>query len=94
MFLLVAYDVATTDKAGARRLRRVARACQDYGQRVQNSVFECRLNEQQWVLLRDRLLTEINNREDSLRVYFLDGDTRIEHHGIGQPVNLEAPMIF
>ena len=94
MFLLVAYDVATTDKAGARRLRRVARTCRDYGQRVQNSLFECRVNEQQWVLLRNRLLTEINHREDSLRVYFLDGDTRIEHHGIGQPVNLEAPMIF
>lgn len=94
MFVLVAYDVATVNKAGARRLRRVARACLDYGQRVQNSVFECRLDDRQWVLLRHRLLTEIHRDEDSLRFYFLDGDTRIEHYGAGQPVDLEAPMIF
>lgn len=94
MFLLVAYDVATADKAGARRLRRVARACQDYGQRVQNSVFECRVDDRQWVLLRHRLLTEIRHEEDSLRVYFLDGDTRIEHHGVGEPLDLTTPIIF
>ncbi len=94
MFLLIAYDVATMDKAGARRLRRVAQACKDYGQRVQNSVFECRVNEQQWVLLRHRLLTEINLDEDSLRIYFLDRDTEIEHHGIGQPLDLTDPLII
>ena len=94
MFLLIAYDVATMDRAGARRLRRVAQACKDYGQRVQNSVFECRVNERQWVLLRHRLLTEINRDEDSLRIYFLDGDTEIEHHGVGQPHDLTDPLIF
>lgn len=94
MFILVAYDVATMDKAGTRRLRRVAQACKDYGQRVQNSVFECRVDERQWLLLRHRLLTEIKRDEDSLRFYYLDGDTEIEHHGIGQPVDLAEPLIF
>lgn len=94
MFILVAYDVATTDKIGARRLRRVAQACKDYGQRVQNSVFECRVDERQWLLLRHRLLTEIRRDEDSLRFYFLDGDTKIEHHGVGKPVDLTDPLIF
>ncbi len=94
MLILIAYDVATTDRAGARRLRRVAQACKDYGQRVQNSVFECRVDEKHWVLLRARLLSEIENEEDSLRFYFLDADVVIEHHGIGRPVNLEDPLIF
>ncbi len=94
MFVLVAYDVATIDKAGARRLRRVAQACKDYGQRVQNSVFECRVNEAQWALLKHRLLGEIKREEDSLRFYFMDGDTAIEHHGVGQPIDLTDPLIF
>jgi CRISPR-associated protein Cas2 len=94
MFVLIAYDVATADRAGARRLRRVAQACKDYGQRVQNSVFECRLEERHWVLLRDRLLSEIKLDEDSLRFYFLDADVAIEHHGAKQPVDLAEPLIF
>ena len=94
MFVLIAYDVATINKAGTRRLRRVARACKDYGQRVQNSVFECHVDDRQWVLLRHRLLTEIKRDEDSLRFYFMDNDTQIEHHGIGQPIDLDAPIIF
>lgn len=94
MFILIAYDVATMDKAGARRLRRVAQACKDYGQRVQNSVFECRVDERHWIILRDRLLSAIDRKQDSLRFYFLDADTPIEHHGTKEPVNLESPMIF
>lgn len=94
MFVLITYDVATTDKAGARRLRRVAQACKDYGQRVQNSVFECKLEPQHWALLRGRLLKEINDEEDSLRFYFLEKDAIIEHHGTKQPVDLEAPLIL
>lgn len=94
MFVLIAYDVATTDKAGARRLRRVAQACKDYGQRVQNSIFECRLEERHWVRLRDRLLGEIRLTEDSLRFYFLDADVAIEHHGAKKPVDLAEPLIF
>lgn len=94
MLVLIAYDVSTIDKAGSRRLRRVARACQDYGQRVQNSVFECRVGKKQWIILRERLLQEINTGEDSLRFYFLDGDVCVEHHGTKKPINLEDPLIF
>ena len=94
MFVLITYDVATIDKAGTRRLRRVAQACKDYGQRVQNSVFKCKLEPQHWALLRDRLLQEINEKEDSLRFYFLDVDVIAEYHGTKKPVNLEAPLIL
>jgi CRISPR-associated protein Cas2 len=94
MLVLITYDVATVDKAGARRLRRVAQACKDYGQRVQNSVFECRIEPQHWIVLRDRLLQEVNQSQDSLRFYFLDRDVKIEHHGIKKPVDLEGPLVL
>ncbi len=94
MLILICYDVATVESAGRRRLRRVARALQDYGQRVQNSVFECRVGKTQWTILQDRLLNEINKDEDSLRFYFLDGDVNIKHFGIKKPTNLEEPLIF
>lgn len=94
LFVLVAYDVSTVDKTGARRLRRVAQACKDYGQRVQNSLFECRLDPKHWVLLRSRLLAEIDPKEDSLRFYFLDADLVIEHHGTKRPLDLEEPLIL
>lgn len=94
MLVLIAYDVSTIDKAGRSRLRRVARACQDYGQRVQNSVFECRVEKKQWTILHEKLLSEIKLTEDSLRFYFLDGDTAIEHHGCKEPTDLEKPLIL
>jgi len=94
MLVLITYDVATADRAGTRRLRRIAQACQDYGQRVQNSVFECRLDAKSWVLLRDRLLREMDEGEDSLRFYFLDAGVAIEHHGCKKPIDLEAPLII
>jgi CRISPR-associated protein Cas2 len=94
MFVLIAYDVATANKAGARRLRRVAQACKDYGQRVQNSLFECKLEAKHWVLLRNRLLAEINHEEDSLRFYFLEADVVIEHHGAKRPLDLEEPLVL
>ena len=71
MLVLVSYDVAMQDEKGPRRLRRVAKACQDYGQRVQYSVFECIVDPAQWTVLRERLIKEINPEEDSLRFYFL-----------------------
>ena len=94
MLILICYDVSTIESAGRKRLRRVARALQDYGQRVQNSVFECRVGKTQWTILQDRLLNEINKDEDSLRFYFLDGDVSIEHHGTKKPINLEEPLIL
>jgi CRISPR-associated protein Cas2 len=96
MLILVTYDVSTVEPAGQRRLRRVAQACEDYGVRVQKSVFECQVGQKEWVLLRDRLLREIKVEEDSLRFYFLDEkeSQRIEHHGIGKPIDLMEPLIL
>ena len=96
MLILITYDVATAEKAGRRRLRRVAQACEDYGTRVQKSVFECQVGRAEWVLLRDRLLREIKADEDSLRFYFLDetARSRTEHHGVEKPLDLSEPLIL
>ena len=64
MLILITYDVSTVEKAGLRRLRRVAQACKDFGQRVQKSVFECQLGQKEWAALRHRLLSEIKPDED------------------------------
>lgn len=95
MFVLVSYDVATEDDGGARRLRRVAKACQDYGQRVQYSVFECIVDPAQWTMLRDRLIREINKEKDSLRFYFLGSNwkRRVEHIGAKKTLDQEGPII-
>jgi CRISPR-associated protein Cas2 len=73
----------------------VAQACEDYGQRVQKSVFECIVREADWVKLRHRLFQETALTEDSLRFYFLDEiqRTKTEHHGVKCPVDLEGPLI-
>lgn len=96
MFILIAYDVSTTDKAGRRRLRRVARACEDYGVRVQKSIFECQVGRTQWATLKFRLLQEMDLRQDSLRIYHLDEDVsnKTEHHGLKKPLDLNAPLIL
>ncbi len=92
---MVSYDVANVDGAGARRLRRVARACLDYGQRVQYSVFECLVDPAQWALLRQRLIDEIDPKEDSLRFYYLGNNwrRRIEHIGAKKTIDQEGPLI-
>ena len=96
MLILVAYDVSTVQAAGRRRLRRVAQACEDYGTRVQKSVFECQVGQKEWVRLRDRLLSEIKIDEDSLRFYFPDEKavSRTEHHGVAKPIDLTEPLIL
>ena len=96
MLVLITYDVSTVQKAGQRRLRRVAQACEDYGLRVQKSVFECQVGQMEWVSLRDRLLREIKADEDSLRFYFLDHKAvqRTEHHGVGKPLDLTEPLVL
>lgn len=96
MLMLVTYDVSTEDANGRRRLRRVARACLDFGQRVQNSVFECEVDPAQWVKLRDRLISEIDNKKDSLRFYRLGakGKSKIEHVGAKTIIDLEGPLLF
>jgi len=95
MFVLVSYDVATVDKEGRRRLRKVSEACQSYGQRVQNSVFECLVEPAQWVQLRQRLIDSANLEQDSLRFYFLGSNwrRRIEHLGAKPSVDPEGPLI-
>jgi len=96
MMVLVSYDVAMTDKAGAKRLRRVAKACQDHGQRVQYSVFECIVDPAQWVKFRDRLIKEIDETQDSLRFYFLGSnwENRIEHVGAKPGFDQQGPLII
>lgn len=96
MLILVTYDVSTIDKAGMRRLRRIAQACEDYGTRVQKSVFECQVGQKEWVALRHRLLTEFKADEDSLRFYFLDAEAtlRTEHHGNSRPMDLSDPLVL
>jgi len=98
MFLVITYDVATSDeRAGARRLRRVAKACTSYGTRVQKSVFEMQLGQKEWVELRARLLREIDSSQDSLRIYFIDQSSkdRIEHFGVTRPVNVvDDPLVI
>lgn len=96
MLMLVTYDVNTQDITGRRRLRRVARACLDYGQRVQFSVFECEVDPAQWAQLRNRLITEIDPERDSLRFYRLgaDGKRRTEHIGSKAALDLDGPLLF
>ena len=95
MLMLVTYDVSTDDTAGRRRLRRVARACVDFGQRVQNSVFECEVDGAQWASLRAILLAEIDPGRDSLRFYSLGakGRAKVEHVGAKPTRDLSAAFI-
>ncbi|MBG0776139.1 MAG: CRISPR-associated endonuclease Cas2 [Desulfovibrionaceae bacterium] len=95
MLVLVSYDVDTRDRGGARRLRRVARACCDWGQRVQYSVFECLVDPGQWEHLRARLVQEIDAERDSLRFYYLGSNwrRRVEHVGAKPGVDQEGPLI-
>jgi len=95
MFVLVSYDVATSDSGGPRRLRRVSKACLDYGQRVQYSVFECIVDPAQWAVLRQRLIDEIDPEVDSLRFYFLGSNwkRRIEQIGAKKSYDPEGPLI-
>ena len=96
MLVVVSYDVETTNQAGRRRLRRIARLCEDYGQRVQNSVFECRVDPTQWRELQLDLIEEMNFKTDSIRFYYLgrNYDRRIESHGVKQPPDLSKPLIL
>jgi len=96
VLVLVTYDVNTESATGRRRLRRIARACQDYGQRVQFSVFECEVDPAQWTHLRGRLLSEFDPSEDSLRFYMLGANwkRRIEHHGAKPATDFGGPLVI
>jgi len=96
MMVLVSYDVATTCRTGAKRLRRVAKICQNHGQRVQYSVFECLVDPAQWTKMRQQLLDVIDEERDSLRFYFLGANwrNRVEHVGAKEGIDQEGPLII
>lgn len=95
MHTLITYDVSTTTPAGQKRLRKIAKTCLDYGQRVQNSVFECKVDPGQYVELKSKLLTLMNAEEDSIRFYNLGSNWqgRVEHFGQKKPYDPDAPLI-
>lgn len=95
MYVLITYDVSTTTKQGQKRLRRIAKTCLDYGQRVQNSVFECKVDPSQYVALKSKLLQIMKPEEDSLRCYNLGNQwqKRVEHFGQKQPYDPDQPLI-
>lgn len=96
MYILVTYDVDTTDKTGQKRLRQVAKACLDYGQRVQNSVFECELTEAQLCVLKGRIKEIIDNSLDSIRIYHLNRNEkrRVEVIGVETAFDMDDALII
>jgi CRISPR-associated protein Cas2 len=96
VYILVTYDIAVTSPSGPKRLRKVSETCSDYGQRVQNSVFECDVNENQMTEFEHRLEQLINPTVDSIRIYRLIGQSRDEiiHMGIKEPTDFQDPLIF
>jgi CRISPR-associated protein Cas2 len=95
MMVLVSYDVMVTSPGGQRRLRKVAKACTDYGQRVQYSVFECVIDPAQWVTLKNILEAIIDDKTDSLRYYYLGANykRRVEHIGAKPSYDVDGPLI-
>lgn len=83
MLVLITYDVKTDTKEGQRRLRNVAKVCENYGQRVQKSVFECLVDPEQWIKLKQRVVREINTEEDNLRFYFLGKNWKLRVEEVG-----------
>ncbi|RJG26264.1 CRISPR-associated endonuclease Cas2 [Paenibacillus thiaminolyticus] len=96
MLVLITYDVKTTTSAGQRRLRRVSKLCQNYGQRVQNSVFECNVDAAQFASLKIQLADIIEQKEDSLRFYQLGNNykNKVDHIGVKESIDMEGPLII
>lgn len=96
MLVLVTYDIDITDKAGARRLRKVAKQCVNYGTRVQNSVFECYVDAAQYAILKHALLEIMDQKTDSIRFYSLGNKYagKVEHYGVQRGIALDEPLIF
>ena len=95
MLVLVTYDVSVLSSEGRRRLRRIAKVCLDHGMRVQNSVFECEVDPNQWVMCKNQLLEIYEPQEDSLRFYMLGskGRSKIEHHGAKTSLDISKDAI-
>lgn len=96
MMVLVSYDVSTSSASGEKRLRRLAKACRDYGQRVQYSVFEIEVDYAQWTFLKSRLCELIDPEQDSLRFYYLgkNWQSKVEHVGAKPVLDLNGPLIL
>ena len=96
MYVLITYDVNTSAPGGQKRLRNVAKCCQNYGQRVQNSVFECLITESQLICLRQSLSSAIDKNVDSIRIYKLGKNymAKIEHIGVETSFNIEGDLII
>lgn len=96
MMVLVSYDVSTTSASGRKRLRRIAKVCRDYGQRVQYSVFEIEVDFAQWTHLKSKLCDVIDPDRDSLRFYYLgkNWQTKVEHIGAKPVLDLNGPLIL
>jgi len=96
MYVLITYDVCTSTREGGKRLRKVAKACQNYGQRVQNSVFECLLSESQLVMLQHELSNIINFEEDSIRYYYLGNNwsKKVEMVGKETSFKMDGELII
>ena len=95
MLIIVTYDVSTETREGRRRLRRVAKVCESVGQRVQKSVFECRVDQMQYEELERRLLDEIDLEEDNLRLYRLNEpvELHVKEYGCFRAIDFEAPLV-
>jgi len=95
MLVVVSYDVSTREPEGQIRLRKVAKICKDYGQRVQFSVFECVVDPARWTFFRDKLIKEIDPEKDSLRFYFLGANwkRRIEHVGAKKGIDPDEALV-
>lgn len=96
MLMLITYDVNTETPAGRARLRKVAKQCENYGRRVQNSVFECIVNQAQCVMLKSILGDIIDKEVDSLRYYYLGNkyETKVEHVGVDRGIPVDQPLIL
>lgn len=96
MLVLITYDVRTVSSTGSRRLRQVSKICQNYGQRVQNSVFECIVDSTQFAVLKLKLLNIIDVEQDSLRFYRLGNSYqgKVEHIGTKESIDMEGPLIL
>lgn len=96
MLILVSYDVSTETAHGRRRLRRVAKLCQRYGQRVQKSVFECKVDLARYEQLERELLAEIDEKEDNLRLYRLTEplDRNVKEYGKFRAVDFDGPLVI
>jgi len=94
--ILITYDVMVSNPGGQKRLRHLAKACINYGQRVQNSVFECEVDPALWTVLKNRLIKIIDKEVDSLRFYYLGSNwkRRVEHFGAKPTIDLDGPLII